>query len=183
MAVVTIMGPIGAGKTEQACRLAEETGWKTFSTGELLRRDDSKEVLKASKTGKLAPTVYVQDLVLEKIASHDASISLILDGSPRMIAEAERLDNELPKMGRKIDLVIFLNVSEEEVQRRLAMRGRHDDEPDIVKVRWQEYQNDTRPVIEHYKRKGIVCDLDGNRSLEEIHEEIMIKLKEVGLVD
>ncbi len=179
--VITIMGPIGAGKTVQAQSLAGALGWETFSTGQLVRDDNNEAVKAIMNSGKLSPTEYIQDLVLRKLRTIPDGKGIILDGSPRMMPEAERLDKELPAMGRKINLVVFLQIAEPEVERRLAQRGRPDDAPEIIKVRWQEYQCDTMPVVEHYRTKGVVAEVDALGTPQEVTARIQGVLRHAGL--
>jgi adenylate kinase len=179
--VITIMGPIGSGKTAQAEMLAQKLGWVTFSTGQLIREDHNPEATEAGKLGKLAPTDYVQDLVLEKIKSIPSETGIILDGSPRMVAEAERLDIELPKLGRKIDLVIFLNADEPMVEQRLVKRGRHDDHPSVIQVRWNEYQRDTLPVVDRFRDLHLVSDIDGHGTHQQVNDAIIKVIHEKHL--
>lgn len=176
------MGPIGSGKTVQAQAVAKQLGWQTFSTGQLVREDANPEAAAASKAGRLAPTEYVQELVLAKIKSIDGDTGIILDGSPRMPAEIKRLDAELPQIGRHLDLAIFLNISQQEVERRLAARGRHDDHPEIIPVRWAEYERDTLPVVETLRSDGRVCDVDAQASEAVVTAAIIRCLQERELV-
>lgn len=181
-AVITIVGPIGSGKTLQAEMAAQALGWQTFSTGQLLRDHVGEshadpEVAAALRTGKLASSQYVQQLVLSKIAEIGNDTGIVLDGSPRKLEEAQRYDQEFPGLGRKMDLVIFLNTGRNEVEQRLAKRGRHDDHPDTIKVRWAEYERDTVPMINYYRDHGLVVDIDGHGNPEEVHNRIIEVLR------
>ncbi len=180
--LITIMGPIGSGKTDQAQRLAADLGWLTFSTGQLVREDGDVAAMAAAQIGKLAPTAYVQELVLAKIKSIPKTTGIILDGSPRMLAEVERMERDLPKLGRKLNLAIFLQIKESVVEQRLAKRGRSDDQPEIIRVRWDEYQRDTVPVVAYLRSKEAVCEVEADASLDEVAISIKKCLEQRGLI-
>jgi adenylate kinase len=179
--VITIMGPIGGGKTMQAQMLAQELGWETFSTGQLIREDSNPQGQAAAASGNLAPTGFVQDLVVRKIGTIPGNKGIILDGSPRMLPEAERLDTELPAMGRKLNLVIFLDVDQKTVVDRLAKRGRPDDHPQTIPVRWKAYERETKPVIEHYRALNKVMTVSGEGTPQQVHNRIVKVLNDANL--
>lgn len=180
--VITIMGPIGSGKTIQAHMLAQKLTWETFSTGQILRDAGNAASREAMKVGNLAATEYVQEVVLQHIRSYAPGKGIILDGSPRMLAEAKRLDDDLPEMGRKMDLVLFLQIEEPSVEVRLMARGRADDRPEVIKVRWQQYTDETMPVVDYYRARGMVRDIDAKGSPEEVAELILKAVTDAGLV-
>lgn len=182
-AVVTIMGPIGSGKTLQAEMVASRLGWQTFSTGQLLRDDHTQTVQHHLDEGSLAPSEYVQELVMNKIRTIDANTGVVLDGSPRKITEAQYYEQQLPLIGRKLDLVIFLEVDLEEVKQRLAARGRADDNVHTISVRWRHYEQDTLPTVHHLEQQGIaIARISGVGEPDEVQQRVMAALKEAKLV-
>lgn len=179
--VITIMGNIGSGKSVQAQKVAERLNWVTFSTGQLVRESNIPEVVDAHNQGKLAPTEYIQKMILDKIKSIDPSRGIIMDGSPRMLVEAVRYDSELPKIGRKLDLVIMLSLSETESIERLKKRGRVDDTPKAIAERFRTFEEEVKPVIDRYRERGIVREIDAGGSIEAVTERIMEALQGADL--
>lgn len=180
--VITIVGPIGSGKTLQAELLAAALKWRTFSTGQLLRDHSNEphadpEVVRALRSGTLASSSYVQDLVLRQVKAVKEEVGIILDGSPRKVEEAQRYDQEFPKLGRIMSLVVFLDTGRPTVEQRLAKRGRDDDQPETVKVRWAAYERDTVPMVQYYRDKGMVVDVDGHGDPEQVHGRILEALR------
>ena len=180
--VITIMGPIGSGKTMQANLLAKALGWQTFSTGQLIRDGDNQLAKELHDKGILAPTEFVQEMILSKIKSYPPNTGIILDGSPRMIAEAERYDKDLPALGRKMNLVIVLGVDRKTIDERLTLRGRDDDTPEGIKARFAQLTNDILPAIERYRTQGIVREVDGDEDAEKVSQRIVRVIKDANLV-
>lgn len=181
-AVVAVMGPIGSGKTVQANMLAEAMGWHTFSTGQVLRDHIDEpgvdpKVVAAIKEGHLVPSEYVHNIVLRELKQLPAEAGIVLDGSPRKPLEVDQLNRDLPALGRKLDLVIFLHLTKEEAEQRLAKRGRHDDDPQTIQVRWAAYEQDTLPTVERCRAQGLVREVDANAAPEQVHQRIMEVLR------
>ena len=109
-------------------------------------------------------------LVAERLDQPDTAKGFVLDGFPRTIPQAAALDALLAERGGVT--VIALTVHVDEVIRRLAGRGRADDDAYVIKERLAVYSRDTEPVLEYYRRRGAVTVLDGNRPLEDVAESI-----------
>lgn len=171
--VITIMGNIGSGKSAQAKLIATELGWETFSTGQLIRESGNEQIIEAHNQGELAPTEFVQQMILKKVESIDKNKGVILDGSPRMLEEAVRYDQDFPKFGRKLNLVIVLKLDKEEAISRLEQRGRVDDTPEAIASRFETYETEVKPVINRYQESGIVREVDGHGSIEEVNARIL----------
>lgn len=182
MAVVALMGAIGTGKTVQAKLLAKELGWQVFMAGQTLRDMKDPEVEKYVLAGKPVPSEMIERLVLKYVGQQPADATIIFDGVPRLRTEMERYDQELPKLGRQIDLAIVLEVHPDEQTRRLKARGRADDTPEGIASRMTWFKEEVEPIIAAYDDRGIVRRVSGNASESEVHEQIMIELREAGLV-
>jgi adenylate kinase len=173
---LVFFGPPGAGKGTQADRFAARHHVPKISTGDILR----KAVQDGTRTGALVRetlqrgTLVGDDLIIsivaERIEQPDTAKGFVLDGFPRTIPQAAALDALLADRGGVS--VIALVVHSDEVVRRLAVRGREDDEAFVIKERLAVYARETEPVLEYYRRRGVVTVLDGNRPLDEVTVDI-----------
>jgi adenylate kinase len=169
---LVFFGPPGAGKGTQADRFAERHGIPKISTGDMLRKaiaDGTRIgmlVRDTLKAGALVGDDLMISIVAERLEQPDTFNGFVLDGFPRTIPQAAALDAMLADRGGV--KVIALVVHADEVIRRLAQRGREDDDAFILKERLAVYSRDTEPVLEYYRRRSVVSVLDGNRPLEEV---------------
>ena len=155
---LVIFGAPGAGKGTQAPRLAEELGIPHISTGDMLRvhvHGGTDLGLKAKEymdRGELVPDVLVIAMIRERTSHDDAEPGFILDGFPRNVQQAGELDEMLAAQGRAVRGLLVLDVSEDEVVKRLLARARPDDTPDVIRHRYREvYLGQTVPVRDHYR--------------------------------
>jgi adenylate kinase len=176
MNIILIGGP-GSGKSTYAEFITKEFGIDHIYPGELLRKEKEKggEIAKRlSNLGKggFAPNDIVLKLIKDAVAKADKGF--VFDGFPRYMQQVRDLEKE----GIKIDKVVYLNVSPEEVIRRLTARGRADDKPEIIKNRIALYKKETGPVVEYYrKRPGFIeVKAEGGKP-EEIANRIIKQLK------
>ena len=176
MNIILIGGP-GSGKSTYAEFITKEFGIDHIYPGELLRKEKEKggEIAKRlSNLGKggFAPNDIVLKLIKDAVAKADNGF--VFDGFPRYMQQVKDLEKE----GIKIDKVVYLNVSPEEVIRRLTARGRADDKPEIIKNRIALYKKETGPVVEYYrKRPGFIeVKAEGGKP-EEIANRIIKQLK------
>jgi adenylate kinase len=181
------MGPPGAGKGTQAKILIERFGIPQISTGDILRAAIKagtrlgEEAKKYMDAGELVPDSVVIGIVEERIKEPDCAKGFLLDGFPRTVLQAEALESMLAKMGRKIDHAVNLSVPDEEVIQRLLDRavkeGRSDDTEPVIRNRIKTYNDQTRPLIDFYRNRGILKEVDGLGELSVITERILAALK------
>jgi adenylate kinase len=164
-----MLAPPGGGKGTQGIRLARELGVKHISSGDVLREEVANETplgheVKAHMAaGRLAPDELVTRAILPALEPLDG---YILDGYPRTRAQAEGLD---------FDAVVYLRVPDDEVERRLLARGREDDTAEVIKERLREYDEDTEPLIDHYR--DVLVEVDGDRPEDEIAADLKQRLR------
>lgn len=179
--IIILFGPPGAGKGTQAKLIQDEYAIPHLSTGEIFRTAIKNETRLGIKikalldTGKLVPDATVVDLVAEEIHQEKYANGFILDGFPRTVPQAESLDCILKRDHRKIDVFISLAVPKEELIKRILSRGqgRADDTEENIKTRLEVYNKDTAPVMNYYKKKGLVQEIDGTGTIEDIFGRIL----------
>ena len=179
---IVIFGAPGSGKGTQSDKMIEKYGLNHISTGDVLRA----EIKKGSELGKTAASFIDQgqlipdDLMVSILASVYDSFGdhkgVIFDGFPRTIPQAEALKKMLDERGDKVDAMIELDVPEEELMKRLLLRGqqsgRADDNEETIKKRLVVYHSQTQPLIEWYDKEGIHYHIDGLGDLDRIFDDI-----------
>lgn len=176
------MGPPGAGKGTQGAILAEALGIPKVATGDLLReavRQGTPVGLRAKavmEAGHLVSDDIIMELVREELARPSAAGGVIFDGVVRTIPQAEGVERLLAERGRQMDVVLFFDVSDEEILRRIELRrleaGRADDDPAAVAIRLEAYRAQTAPVLEWYGERGLVRRIPAIGSIDEIAERV-----------
>lgn len=173
---LVFFGPPGAGKGTQADRFAVRHRIPKISTGDMLRKaiqDGTRVGVLVRDTlqrGALVGDDLIIPIVAERLEQSDTADGFVLDGFPRTIPQAAALDALLVDRGGI--KVVALVVHADEVIRRLAGRGREDDEAYVIKERLSVYSRETEPVLEYYRRRSVVAILDGNRPLDEVSDSI-----------
>lgn len=179
MIKVVFLGPPGAGKGTQAVRIAEKYNVPHISTGDILRAavKEGTELGKLAKSymdrGELVPDDVIIGIIRERLSQPDVKErGFILDGFPRTIAQAEALDELLAEMELPLDKVIYLNVDDEEIVKRLLARGRADDTEEVIRNRLKVYREQTAPLVDYYTEKGLLVEICGVGEIEEITKKI-----------
>lgn len=172
------MGPPGSGKGTQAKRLVDEHGWVHLSTGDLFR-DHVKRQTPLGKTakgymdrGEYVPDEVTVGMVRERVRQIPPGTRIVFDGFPRTVAQAEALDALLAEFGRRVDAVVLLEVPRAEILDRIGKRaaaeGRTDDTPEVIGKRFDVYEQQTRPVVEHYEGRRMMRRVNGVGQIAEI---------------
>ena len=175
--IIMIGGP-GSGKSTYSEIITKELGIPHIYTGDMMRKlakqdtPDGKKVKALLDKGEFAPLDIVIKAVKERVSKSDAQNGYVFDGFPRNVEQADRMKEE----GIGYDYVINLQVSEEEVIKRLTARGRADDKPDIIKNRIKVYHRETAPLLNYFKNEIINIKAEGGTP-ESIANEIIKKVK------
>lgn len=206
---IIILGPQGSGKGTQARLLAKKLNLFYFESGEFWReraRKDPRIDELINKRGQLMPDAEAfaatRDFLKENSPTLD---NLLLDGYPRSVRQYEMLKGWLKRNGKKIDLAIYLAISDEEAVKRLSARvicegcgevynfitnpppakcpcggkpvQRPDDKPEAIRERLSKYHLVTAPLIEVFRKDGILVEVNGERPIETIFRELLGILK------
>jgi len=179
---LVLLGAPGSGKGTQATRLKADLGVPHISTGDMLRAAvaagtplglKAKAVMDA---GQLVSDDILLGMLEERLAQDDARGGFILDGYPRNLAQVQHLDAFLEEREEALDAVIVLAVPRDEsiarLHKRAAEQGRADDTNDAISARLAIYENETAPILDVYGSRGIVDEIDGVGSLDEITDRI-----------
>jgi adenylate kinase len=203
-----MIGPPGAGKGTQSTRLAKRLGIAHVSTGDIFRdnirneTDLGKSVKVLLESGKLVPDQVTIALVKERLQESDCQGGAVLDGFPRTPAQAAALDYMLEQQGFCVNVAPYISVEDEVVVERLSGRRtdlrtgktyhitfdpppedadleqREDDSEDIVRHRLAEYYENTTQLLNYYKQRGVLMQFDGELSIDDLTEALMLAVGE-----
>lgn len=203
-----LLGPPGSGKGTQGERLTDDLELPYWATGDILRaavREGTEVGTEAKRymdAGDLVPDEVMVGVIAERIDSSEGRDGFILDGFPRTQGQAEALDSKLSELGAALSRVLLIEVSDEEVMRRLGGRRvcqnghvfhaefsppekegvcdvcgeelitRDDDKPEVIEHRLGTYHEKTEPLVDYYEDKGLLARLDGTLKPDEVAERI-----------
>ncbi|MCP9837335.1 adenylate kinase [Cyanobium sp. N.Huapi 1H5] len=174
------LGPPGAGKGTQAELLAERHGLLHLSTGDLLRAEVKagtalgQEAEAVMARGELVSDTLVLAIVRSRLEGHTGG--WLLDGFPRNLAQAEALDDLLAELDQRIERVLLLELEDGVLIQRLLSRGRADDNEAVIRNRLVVYQEQTAPLIDHYRQLGLLCSVEASGTVEAIAGRIVASL-------
>ena len=181
-----LMGPPGAGKGTQARYVAARFGIPAISTGDIFRANVSQgtplgvEAASYMDKGEYVPDTITNLMVRNRIDEPDAAQGFLLDGYPRTLAQVEELHGMIKYTGHALDAVVVLTVDKDEIVQRLLQRaeleGRADDTEDVIRRRQEVYLEETAPLIEVYKGRGLVHEIDGMGDVDDVTKRIFDEL-------
>ncbi len=180
------MGPPGAGKGTQATFVAEHFDIPAISTGDIFRANVSRgtelgvEAQRFMDAGEYVPDELTNRMVRNRIDEPDAEPGFLLDGYPRTLAQVEELDGMIAYTGHSLDAAMVLTADPDELVARLLQRaevaGRADDTEDVIRRRQEVYAEQTEPLIEVYRGRGILIEVDGMGDVDEVTKRIFAAL-------
>lgn len=178
-----IMGPQGVGKGTQAALLSAHYGIPAVSTGDIFRYNLKNRTPLGTKAqayidrGELVPDGLTNSIVGDRLTRTDAAKGWILDGYPRNAAQVEALDAMLGKLGTPLDKVVALHADRDvllaRMSRRAKLEGRSDDTPDAIARRLDTYERETAPLLDVYRDRGQLLDIDGSGDVDAISAAII----------
>ncbi|RRD45639.1 adenylate kinase [Tessaracoccus sp. OH4464_COT-324] len=181
-----IMGAPGAGKGTQAAGLAARYGIPAISTGDIFRANIAnqtplgvkvKEIIDA---GEYVPDEITEEIVADRLSQDDCAGGFLLDGFPRTLHQVHFLDEYLERQDRALDAVVSLHVDPESLVARLLDRaqkeGRADDNEETIRRRMEVYAGQTAPLLMHYENLGLLEEVDGTGTVEEVQGRMFDQL-------
>ena len=187
MKKIVLLGPPGCGKGTQSKLLVEKDNFVQLSTGDLLRSETSnsdsdlgKKVKYLMESGELVPDKIVIDIIIKKVEEHKNK-SIVFDGFPRNLKQAEALDSSLENVSVKLDHAIFFQIDfkilEERINNRISeakgSEQRKDDNSETLLNRIEVFKSSTLPIVRYYEEKGIITKIDGMQKVNEVYAEII----------
>jgi adenylate kinase len=180
------MGAPGAGKGTQATALAERYGVPAISTGDIFRFNIKNQtplgikVKELIDAGEYVPDDVTEEIVAARLAEPDCAGGFLLDGFPRTMHQVYFLDRYLAERGEGLDVVVSLHVQAEALVQRLLARakleGRADDNEDTIRRRMEVYAGATMPLIFHYESKGILVEIDGTGTIDDVRRRMFAEV-------
>jgi adenylate kinase len=183
---ILMLGAPGAGKGTQAEKLVARLGVPHISTGDMLRAavaaetEVGKRAKAVMESGALVSDEIVTAIAEERLAQADTASGFVLDGFPRTAPQAHSLDGILSRLNVKLDACLALTVDVdavvERLQRRAEIEGRADDNADSVRRRMDAYEEQTAPLLEHYRSQGLLVEVSGVGEITEVAAAIEARL-------
>lgn len=176
--MIILMGVAGAGKSMQGRLFADEHGFAWVSTGELFRVLVTGKRRQQMLEGKLLDDQEVIDMVDRTFNLIDLQQEFLLDGFPRTIVQASWLQEQINNQRLSLTAIFNLVAPLDIIKTRLLARGRLDDTPQSIALRFKEYNLSTLPILDFFKQyEAPVYDIDANKNPLEVYNEILTKIK------
>ena len=186
MKKIVLLGPPGCGKGTQSKLLVEKNNFVQLSTGDLLRSETSNsnsdlgmKVKYLMESGELVPDDIVIDIIINKVEEHKNK-SIVFDGFPRNLNQAEALDSSLEDVSVKLDHAILFKIDFKSLEERINNRisetkgseQRKDDNSETLLNRIEVFKSSTLPIVRYYEEKGIISKIDGMQRVNEVYAQI-----------
>lgn len=183
-----IMGPPGAGKGTQAAIIGEHYGIPAISTGNIFRLAITNRTKLGERIKRIiADGGYVPDslsvqVVVDRLKEEDAKGGWLLDGFPRTLGQVQALDEELDAHGFTLNAVVSLTADEDAIVDRMLKRaeieGRPDDNEETIRHRMEVYHEQTDPLLDVYRTRGLLIEVDGMGTVDEVSQRVLGALAE-----
>lgn len=181
--MIVFFGPAGAGKSVQGQILAARHGWRWLSSGQLLRDSRDPEIMEQMRSGSLVSTDQTNEVLAEALERAKDIDTLILDGFPRKLEQAEWLKDTKDRHGREIKLAVVLEVPRAELEKRLKVRGRVDDTTEVIEERLNIYRKEIYPILTYLTENKVkIAHIEGTGSVGQVHDRIESELEALKIV-
>lgn len=186
---LVLIGPPGSGKGTQAARLSDRFDAPTVAFGEVFSdhkergTDVGRKAAEHIDAGELVPDEIVVSMARQRLEEDDVADGFLLDGFPRTVPQAEALEQMLEEKRHSLDAAIYLQVPNDVVVERISARSetedRADDDDETVRNRLRVFDESTAPLLDHYREKGLLVEVDGVGDTDEVFERIRKGLEKV----
>ena len=190
MSGLVFLGPPGVGKGTQAKIVAARLGIPAISTGEIFRANIGQRtqlgiVAQAyMDRGELVPDEVTNPMVADRLAQPDVQEGFLLDGYPRNLEQAGILQGVLAEQGLSLCAAVAITAPDDvltaHMMKRAQEEDRADDTPEVFQRRLRAYEQRTRPIVDFYAELGLLREVDGVGSIEEVSQRIMAELAAAG---
>ena len=181
--MIIFFGPAGAGKSVQGQILAARYNWRWLSAGQLLRDTHDTELIQKMATGELVDDSVTLRIMGDAIKRAKDIDHVIIDGFPRALSQAKWLIESQPEHERSIGMIVVLEVSRDEIIRRLQLRGRADDTGDAIEERLRQFRQEIYPLLNYFTEQKIhIAHIDGTGTVGQVHDRIVAELTACSLV-
>ena len=180
---VLLIGPPGSGKGTQGERLAARLGLEHLAAGDLLRAEVDeqtplgRQVAAIMQSGELVPDSVILGLLMPRVLAASEASGYLLDGFPRSVEQAQEARKLADRAGAGPDAVIYLDAPREVLVERILARaekeGRSDDNPETVTNRLRVFDEATRPLVDHYRERGLLHMVNADQDEDAVTEEIL----------
>ena len=185
---IILFGAPGCGKGTQAARIKEKYNINHISTGEVIRGEISrgtelgKSMQEYIEAGKLAPDSIVIGMIRNYMTEHKDAVGNIFDGFPRTTAQAEEFDRILAEDGLGVNVMVYMDVPEEELVKRILLRGKEsgradDASEDVIRNRIAVYNQQTAVVADYYRTQGKYVAVPSLGTIDEVFERIAAEIE------
>jgi len=174
---ILLIGPQGSGKSTQGKLMSDYLNIPFIVTGDILREiagsdtAEGKRLKEILESGNLVDDETVVSLIKGRLQKDDCKTGFILDGYPRTLEQAQSIEDI------NFEKAIYIKIPKEETLKRLLKRGRTDDIEELINRRLELYFQQTEPLLEYYKNKGILVEIDGMGDIEKIQSDIREKIQ------
>ena len=179
--ILVILGAPGSGKGTLSKELKKNYNFIHLSTGDIIRNSDDEDVKKIIEAGNLLPDNMMIKILRRELKKVDLSSNVILDGFPRTIKQAKRLDSLLGRMGLGLNHALYLDlpdkVAKERIKKRAMEEDRKDDARDeVVEKRFKEYHEKTFPLLDFYQKSRKLIKLEADKGKDKVLEQVKERL-------
>jgi len=180
--IMIVLGAPGSGKGTLSKELKKDYGFSHISTGDLIRNSDDPELKKIIEGGDFVPDDMMAKMLRKELRGLDLSKGIILDGFPRTIKQAKRLDSMLGKMGLGLNHAVYLEISDDVAKDRIRDRAKKEDRKDdsseeVINKRFDEYKEKTLPLVDFYEKSRKLVRINAEGGKDDVLQKVVERLK------
>jgi len=180
--IMIVLGAPGSGKGTLSKELKKDYGFSHISTGDLIRNSDDPELKKIIEGGDFVPDDMMVKMLRKELRGLDLSKGIILDGFPRTIKQAKRLDSMLGKMGLGLNHAVYLEISDDVAKDRIRDRAKKEDRKDdsseeVINKRFDEYKEKTLPLVDFYEKSRKLVRINAEGGKDDVLQKVVERLK------